>query len=790
MVKINSKGYDVEILPNFFSVTFVDMNNYFSIFSDCCDIKIKNGKEIKTPKPLTDKLPISEIKRRLALVKKDSFYITDYDDSQLLPLVKYFNDLSPTKNNNGDTIVNYLYGFNSYNYDKYMIACFLMYATICKTTKELIRKLYECSKKIIDFQNSSDPMAIYHDYEMKTYREYALPFKDVDIMRIFALNKVGVNKDSNGNKKYYGKSLKQTSINIKWHELLEYELPPISELDLHLYQNNKYRFPTINDLDNLNKIVAKWDRFMIPEYEADTMHYNANDVYIVCEICRLNIDEIRLRYSISKVYEVDVMNSSRSNIANILFSKFYSEFSGLRPEQWKGKNTVRTNMSFKRVIFDNVHFKTKPLQDFLNEIRNITISSIGKGAFEKNVTINKLTYTIATGGLHSQDTPRELRSRIVRNSISPPLQGTTTNIWDEITDDSYIYVHADVTSFYPSIMGNYKIAPEHMDANVFAKLILWIRDTRIAAKHSKEDMVDGIPKDVLAQALKIVINSIYGKMGDETSDICDRLAVLKVTINGQLFLLMLCEELELNGIEVVSANTDGIYVKLYKKDKEKYDAIIKQWQLTTKMSLDSDEYKAYINRDINNYIAIDLENGTETKGDYNPYLFQQDLSKGYNMPIVAKAVNDYFVNDKPILESLYEATNILDFCKTQNIGRQFHVEFYKNSKKDILQRNVRFYVSKSGGNLFKVDEDGNINNLCKGYRVKILNSLDDKYIGERDIDYGYYYQECLKLIDPIKLGISPNQKATRGGKTGKTLLAKYGGGGYGNLFENNEDDEL
>ena len=35
-----------------------------------------------------------------------------------------------------------------------------------------------------------------------------------------------------------------------------------------------------------------------------------------------------------------------------------------------------------------------------------------------------------------------------------------------------------------------------------------------------------------AQVLKIVINSIYGKLGFEIGDICDRLAVLKVTING------------------------------------------------------------------------------------------------------------------------------------------------------------------------------------------------------------------------------------------------------------------
>ena len=38
---IISKAYDVEIFPNLFSVTFVDMSSYFKTFSDCVDAKGK-----------------------------------------------------------------------------------------------------------------------------------------------------------------------------------------------------------------------------------------------------------------------------------------------------------------------------------------------------------------------------------------------------------------------------------------------------------------------------------------------------------------------------------------------------------------------------------------------------------------------------------------------------------------------------------------------------------------------------------------------------------------------------
>lgn len=152
-------------------------------------------------------------------------------------------------------------------------------------------------------------------------------------------------------------------------------------------------------------------------------------------------------------------------------------------------------------------------------------------------------------------------------------------------------------------MSVYDIAPAHINQQVFTKLVTWLKDTRVAAKHSKEPLVNGIPKGIVAQALKIVINSIYGKLGYELGDICDKLAVLQVTINGQLMIMMLCEELETNGIEVVSANTDGIVVKLYKSKKDTFDKISEHWKDLTKLSADSEEYDCYINRDIE-YIGV------------------------------------------------------------------------------------------------------------------------------------------------------------------------------------------
>jgi hypothetical protein len=78
-------------------------------------------------------------------------------------------------------------------------------------------------------------------------------------------------------------------------------------------------------------------------------------------------------------------------------------------------------------------------------------------------------------------------------------------------------------------------------------------------------------------------------------------------------------------------------------------------------------------------------------------------------------------------------------------------------------------------------------NLCAGHYVTVLNTLDDKRIEYRNINYSYYYQEAMKIIDPIKLRISPNLKADarRGTRSGKNAI-KAKSGQYNSLFDDDE----
>lgn len=755
---IRSIATDIECFENLFSATFVDVQDYLKVFKDCEGMA------------LTERLSVAEIESRLESVKSKIFYISDTDDSQLLKLVSYINSMEAYFDEDGNPVRYDVFGYNNQGYDDMMFKTFMMYFNRFDTTKELCHKLKEINDKILSLQDDKD--ALWKDRELDLIRKYRLPWATVDLFKIYALNSAGVNVDKNtGERKKFGKSLKQVSINLKWHNLLDFTLPPIDDEEGDIYRKrSEYRGMTNEQLNHL--ITNDFDRYILPKYVEPMLHYNKNDVYLVCEIARQKPDEIKLRYSLGAAFNLNLLCAARSTIADKLLYKFYSERSGLQIDAFKNLRTQRTALSFNKIIFPHICFKTPELQKVLEDMKKVVIYRTNKDAFEKVINFYGTVYTIATGGLHSQDRPAVLTS----------------------TDD-YTYIHYDISSFYPSVMVAYNIAPKHLNNNVFVKMVDYFRLTRIKCKHTKDEdglIITGVHNKLAAEALKIVINAIYGKFGFEMFFLFDRFAQMQVTINGQLMVMMVVEALELDGIHVVSANTDGIIVKLPKNKEEDFRRITDDWCAQNKLGADSEQYKLFVARDINNYFNIQSNDKIEYKGGLDPHQYLKDLKKGYDMPVVAKAVFEYFAHGVPVMETLRNHKDILDFCKTQNVGKQFEVVYQKVEHGKVIdvhsQRHVRFYVSTKGVVIMKENvHDKKRSVLASGKPVIILNKLDDKDIALRNIDYKYYYEEAYKIINPIKLGISPNQKSNKDNKTlsGKALLKKNFGL-YNNLFDNEE----
>ena len=344
---IRSYAMDVEIFPNLFSVTFVDLKDYLNTFKDCVD---KKGKPI----PLTECMSVADIKSKLDTVKSKIFWISDTDDSQLLELVSFINGMQAhyetTIAEDGTVsqipIRTDLFGFNSQGYDDLMIRAFMMHFNRMDSTKHLITYLYNTSKKIIDLQKDKD--SFYQDKDIALIRQYRLPYATCDVQQVFGLHAASVVIDKDGNRNKFGKSLKQTSINLKWHELLDFRLPPIDEEEANLYWRKKDNYRGFS-VDNLNSLITNdFDRYILPKYVEPMLYYNKNDVFLVCEMVRQNPDEVKLRYGLEHAFGIKCLSSARSNISDKLLVKFYSKFSGLHKSQFEKGKTERTRISFNK----------------------------------------------------------------------------------------------------------------------------------------------------------------------------------------------------------------------------------------------------------------------------------------------------------------------------------------------------------------------------------------------------------------------------------------------------------
>ena len=162
--------------------------------------------------------------------------------------------------------------------------------------------------------------------------------------------------------------------------------------------------------------------------------------------------------------------------------------------------------------------------------------------------------------------------------------------------------------------------------------------------------------------------------------------------------------------------------------------------------METDEYKAMYQLAINDYIVVPVNGKVKEKGFF---ITETKLGKGLTPKVIPKAIQAYFLEGKPIKEFIENHTEIKDFLMSEKTGKQWTVE-YNNI---IQQRTNRFYASTDGAYLWKwkdSPEGKSYQNMLASSGVTILNTLDEKPISERKINYRYYLREALKVVDTLE----------------------------------------
>lgn len=456
-----------------------------------------------------------------------------------------------------------------------------------------------------------------------------------------------------------------------------------------------------------------------PDQKTILRWYWVNDLANTQALYETHKTAIELREILTAEYGVDVRSKSDPQIAEAVIS---TEIKRITGQKYLNRAKIEAGRKFKYRPPEYLKYSSPTMQWVLNFIRGqvFVVDAYGSPTESKELsdlafTIGDTVYQMGIGGLHSKE------KKVIHQS-----------------DDEYELSDNDVTSYYPSLMIQQGMYPPNIGP-VFLQVFKRIYDRRVAAKRGGDKAT--------AETLKIVLNGTFGKTGERGghSVMYYPEMMIQVTLSGQLALLMLIETLELAGISVISANTDGVMIKCPRRLLDKKKQIITWWEATTGLGLETVPYKAVYAKDVNNYIALYTE---PKKGDdafrygkaigaYRKVLNAYPNKWNPTCDVCQEAVIAYLATGTPVAETIRNCNDFRKFIEVRRVTGGA----VKNG--EYLGTAIRWY--------YAVGEEGAIINAKNGYDVPRSQGAKPCMVLPEgmapDINYDYYIARATKMLE-------------------------------------------
>ena len=475
--------------------------------------------------------------------------------------------------------------------------------------------------------------------------------------------------------------------------------------------------------------------------------YNRHDVAATLQFYRQSAAALAFRDEMSAALDQDLTNASDSSIGSKVFiSRLNAAQPGICGKSGSWRQTPRARIPLADCIFPYVQFQTPEFNRVLDYLRGKTITRT-KGAFD-DLTANchGLTFVFGTGGIHGAQDGTTWRSTPTR-----VVQGR------------------DVRSYYPNLAIANRVYPAHL-SDVFCDIYKDVYEQRISLPKS----------DPRNKALKLALNATYGNSNSTFSPFYDPQYTITITINGQLLLCMLAERLAaIPSLELIQVNTDGIEYIVDRDRVAECDAVSAEWERLTGLELESEDYAAFFQRDVNSYLAIDAHGKVKCKGAFE---YQHGLGygdgwhKNQSCKIVAMAAEAYLVHGVPVADTVAACDNAFQFMHTLKVQRNdrvmlggdlsdYECQWTPPDAKGrpvkrkmhtggvAQQRTGRYYVTAHGGAqlwkimppLPKLPSHDRPQAIAKGETVLMCNDLHD--FDWALLDRDYYALAAQNLVD-------------------------------------------
>ena len=544
-------------------------------------------------------------------------------------------------------------------------------------------------------------------------------------------------------KQIYDKAMAMLNVpdSQKWLHMVrqsDREVPQIDLFKIHHF-DNKARMTSLKALEfnmrlkNISDLPFPPGTVLTKEQIEVLRAYCWNDVEATEEFYKHTLPQIEFREQMARQITGDVMNYSDVKLGKAIF-QYHLERSGVEcytygPDGRIPKQTPREYMRLAECVPKYVQFNT-PEFERIRQLYLSTVITQTKGAFDGiSAKVGGLDFVFGTGGIHASVENERFDSGYCPNRMTDMM-----------------ILDIDVTGMYPAFAIENGLYPEHLGPK-FVEVYRKLREQRAQFKKGSVENA----------ALKLAMNGVYGASGDKFSIFYDPLFTMKVTVGGQLVIAMLAEQLlEISGLRIIQANTDGITMYLPKSAKIIADMICWKWEMITRLSLEQAEYKTMCIADVNSYIAQTVDGKVKRKGRYE---YDVEWHQNASALVVPKIAEKVLLEGADALGTLTCWPDKADFYSRVKVPRSSMLVFEQpetpfSDKSEVpLENTQRFYASVGGGYLFKYmpplakkpDEWRRIG-VMSGQTVCPCNNLDHAVL---PIDYHWY----LKEIEKLTLGV-------------------------------------
>lgn len=510
------------------------------------------------------------------------------------------------------------------------------------------------------------------------------------------------------------------------------------QLDLMMVHHfdNKARFTSLKILEfnmrrrNVQDLPYTPGTYLDSNQIDNLIRYNLHeDVGATKEFYHLSTDLIRFREELTEKYGRNFVNHNDTKIGK---DYFLMELERLIPGCTKDpltkkkRQTVRDHINLGSVIFPYIRFEQPEFQRIRDYLASKVITET-KGVFKGlSATVEGFQYDFGVGGIHGS------------------IEAETV-----ASDAENVLIDLDVASYYPNLAIANRLYPAHLGTE-FCDIYQDVYQQRKGYKK-------GTAENAM---LKLALNGVYGDSNNKHSSFYDPAYTMGITINGQLLLCILAEQLiKIPGLRMIQINTDGLTVLCPRGSVQQLQTIRKWWEDFTLLELEDVEYSRMFIRDVNNYIGEYTDGKLKRKGAYEYVLDSQGGTmawyQNHSALVVAKAAEAALVRGENVREFILNHDDAMDFMLRTKVPRSSRLELGGEQVQNV----TRYVVSHGGGELTKVmpptpkqrqenpDAPARRIGIQVGWTVTECNNLDR--FDPRCINHQWYIEEANKLVDPL-----------------------------------------